>query len=367
MPFELANVPQILSMLHDKTGALLSEGAKSQIDAFSKEKRIFAGEAAVQSGLVSPAELEASLLKQSAMKAEAAGKDIATITEKGTQDKPPFLKANWGNNGVNKPVANPTLIDASQSAANFAQNIVMLANDKPELAKELQPAVASAVALAKNLADPVKAGKLSNEERTRLTEEAVTGLKTAVEKSGVKLMAGSTEIQLDDFIKARTQEIDQGHSNHKIGTLKALLGKIDTGHVHTDITGRDQMRGTGDGKISDVEAINAIKNGVIVTGVDTQRQFIYGKNAAQDIIAAAQSVGLDEMKKHPELLGSVMAVANANGTKLDFAQKNTDHNVNPSTGLETPSVPTIASRNGRIVSAIKSIIFHYFFLFDGMN
>lgn len=339
MPLELANVPQILSMLHDKTGALLSKEQKSKIDALAKEMRIFAGEAAVQSGVVTQAELESMLLKQSAMKAEAAGKDIAIIAEKGTQDKPPFLKANWGNNGVNKPLANPTLIDASQSAANFAQNIVMLANDNPNLAKELQPAVASAVTLAQNLADPVKAGKLSNEERKRLTEEAVTGLKTAVEKSGVKLMAGSTEIQLDDFIKARTQEIDQGHSNHKIGTLKALLGKIDTGHVHTDITGRDQMRGTGDGKISDVEATNAINNGVIVTGVDTQRQFIDGKKAAQDIIAAAQAVGLDEMKKHPELLGSVMAVAKANGTKLDFGQQNTNHQVTPSSTLLAQTVP----------------------------
>lgn len=77
-----------------------------------------------------------ALDQQALLKVEAARDDLNTIAVNGAQPAPAWLKANWGNNGVNPPVANPSTVDGTSAIANVAQNIVMLVNAKPELATD---------------------------------------------------------------------------------------------------------------------------------------------------------------------------------------------------------------------------------------
>jgi hypothetical protein len=204
---KLAQVPQILDLMEQKK--LLTTEKSQQVKTALKDapKGAFAGEIAVQKGFVTSEELQTVLIDQTVMKAEAAANDIAAIANTGEAGKAPaWLKANWGNNGVNKASENPSIADGVSAAANVAQNIVMLANAKPELAAELKPAVEAASNLAKGIAGK---GPLNEEQAAEWSKMVQAGVKQAIEKSGVAPMDGKGQpIQLEDFIRERSKETD---------------------------------------------------------------------------------------------------------------------------------------------------------------
>jgi len=137
---ELAKVPQILAILEQKT-IITPEQKRAILDvldnAKSSGKTAFAGEVGVELGFYDKATLDQCLTEQAALKAEAAVKDIQTISMHGKQSAPTWLQANWGNNGVNPSSPQATLAEGASAAANMAQNMVMIANQHPEIAAEL--------------------------------------------------------------------------------------------------------------------------------------------------------------------------------------------------------------------------------------
>lgn len=204
MPLKLAEVPQILDFMV-KNEVLRPEGKQEVLDAIKSGEKGFAGEIAVKHNLVNVETLNRQLLEQAAEKAAAAEADIMTITNSGKQDAPKFLKANWGNNGVNKAAEKPTLVDGATAAANIAQNMVMLANDKPDVARELIVAVAA----ARKLADGLTKGDRTPAEMLLLKEQAFGGLATAVQYSGAAITdAKGNPVSLEAFALERNKEID---------------------------------------------------------------------------------------------------------------------------------------------------------------
>lgn len=214
MPMELSKVPQILDIL-----GVNKEEQKAILD-FAKEKKIFAGEAAIQKGFATKEKLDDALGKQAILKAEAAAADLTKGGIIGKQEAPKWLKANWGNNGVNPPIKEPTVVDGASATANIAQNIAMLVNDKPEIVKDpktdedkksaaaVTAAVAAASALTKGIAGKAK---LDSEQAKIWMAQAKEGLELAVKKSGItpKDQKGK-EINLDEYIKVRFTEIEAG-------------------------------------------------------------------------------------------------------------------------------------------------------------
>lgn len=156
MTLELQKTKPILQMLVDK-GQMKPEQQQWVLDGIKNGavKGEHSGQVAVAAGAVTNEQLEAALHEQAIQKGQAAAKDIKTISERGTQDVPGWLKVNLGNNGVVTPAANPPKDhDGAAAAANIAQNIVIMANKAPQMAAELQTAVESAGALAVYLATP---------------------------------------------------------------------------------------------------------------------------------------------------------------------------------------------------------------------
>ncbi len=198
MALKLGNITQILEMV----------GLKDQvptINDFAKQNKIYAGDAAVQMKLISQEKMDAAVLAQGIAKAEAAFSDVDTIIASGTQEHPSYLKANFGNNetATNKSAPNPPVVTAVSAVANMAQNMVMLANKNPEIAKDIKPSVEA----AKVLVDALSAGKgISQEQAQSLTEAVTSGLKYAADTVGTT----DDKAKVDAFIAERAKEIQTG-------------------------------------------------------------------------------------------------------------------------------------------------------------
>jgi len=258
MGLELANIPQILKML----GA---EDRKSEIGAYvdyiksqdPKKPALFFGDAAVEINeklktgpvhieytdqktnekiditieqpiknakgqTITKTMVEDALLEQlvgnglegekrTLGKAQAAVIDLETITEiNSRQDLPKWpLKPVWGNNNISG-AKQPALIDGVSAAANIAANMTLLANDTPELAQNID--VINGVKAASDLALGI-AGKgempLSRERADELKKQMEKGLRAAAEGLDLKDQKGDA-VKLDDFIKARMEEVNKG-------------------------------------------------------------------------------------------------------------------------------------------------------------
>ena len=205
MALQLENIPLILQLLVNKS-VLTPEQQQQAMDIATKEK-LFAGQAAVKAGFTTQEVLDGTLLEQAEQKAAAALKDFQTIAQAGGQD-PGELKACWGNNGVNPAAANPSLADGASAAANIAQNIVLLANYKPELSQNaaVKEAVEAASALTQFLAGKMPLGKTEAKE---LSQKLLSGLGEATKGLVLKDCLGQP-VEAQAFIDARGKELEGG-------------------------------------------------------------------------------------------------------------------------------------------------------------
>lgn len=205
MPLTLAGIPQILSLLE------LGKEEKDAILAYAREHKIFAGEAYVamsENKAEVQEKLDAALVEQAEQKLEAAEIDIDTILG-GTQKAPPWLKANWGNNGVNVAVEPSTKIDALSAAANIAQNMVMIANVFPERAKQLKNPIDNLTQFIREHDAPTSQDK---GVQWRMLEKGVQDvLQDVVRATGYQAQdAKGNAVDVAEFLKVRCSEIRGG-------------------------------------------------------------------------------------------------------------------------------------------------------------
>jgi hypothetical protein len=232
---QLAEIPQILELLEQKQ--VITPEQKTdvlkELDKAKKERtKAFAGEIGIRLGFYDKPTLDKHLIEQTTLKAEAAVADIQEIGQSGKQSVPTWLKANWGNNGVNPAPEEPTIADGVSAAANVGQNIVMIVNDKPEVASSLTSEVSavSAVSALANLARGIADGSSNRVPLATKSHEwietAKDGLRQVIEKTGYKPTdRNGTEINLEDFISERFKEVEKG--------VELSLGK-DRGGQGTD-------------------------------------------------------------------------------------------------------------------------------------
>lgn len=211
----LAEIPQILSLLTDK--GVLTDDQKAlvleEIEAMKeKGESAFAGEIAISLGFTDQDTVNCYLNEQAARKAEACVKDIQDIIKaNATLEAPDWLKPNWGNNGVNPFPEKITISDGVSSAANVSQNMVMLANAKPEIASNLQEAIIAAANLARGILNGDSERVPLSSKAGEWIKDAEDGLRYAVKKTGITPTdRGGKHIQLEDFITARIYEIEKG-------------------------------------------------------------------------------------------------------------------------------------------------------------
>jgi hypothetical protein len=219
----LEHIPQILPFLLQE--GVISKESKEEVEDHLRALKnqgvnAFTGDLAVSIGVknektgnpLSQSDLLHYLGEQVTRKAEAAVDDIQTIAESGKQPAPPWLKANWGNNGVNHASDNSTIVDGVAAAANIAQNLVMLANEKPELAKELKSSVSAAANLARGIMDGDSFRVPLATKGSEWVKEVEQSLREGVQKSDTELSDnwGGQIINLDEFISERFKEIQRG-------------------------------------------------------------------------------------------------------------------------------------------------------------
>lgn len=194
---KLPKVPQV--------GGLL-ELSQEQIKAVNNNPaNKFFGDKAVEMGFVSREKLNDALLSQSSRMSDAALQDIDMIVKDGkTLSYPPFLqKPQFGNNGINI-VENPTRVDAASASANLARTMTVIANNKPELANDLQPFVDEANKLTKTIVSGEKAPEFS-------LKLVMRGLQVAVGKSGITPAdKNGNPVDLEAFIKEAAKQIETG-------------------------------------------------------------------------------------------------------------------------------------------------------------
>jgi hypothetical protein len=209
MPLALADVTQILDLLVSRS--YLTKDSKEMVLELSKTTPgSFVGQLAVMNGLCTEEQLQECLGEQVTLKGRAVIQDCQTIMERGPQEAPKWLKANWGNNGVTPASKNPMILDGAAAAVNMAQNIVMILNVRPDLAAAAQPFVVALAHLAQSIlgTDPKKFPLGRSAE---WIGQAQAGLRDIVEKSGhVPQDNLGAPIALEDFITARFTDITAG-------------------------------------------------------------------------------------------------------------------------------------------------------------
>ena len=205
----LSQIPQILDLLY-VSGQITADQQARVLEGIRQGRKGFAGELAVADGFITQDQLTLGLAQQSALKAEAALADINQISQFGSLPHSPWLKANWGNNGANPTVANPTPVDGLAAAANAAQNLVMLANANPDIS--LMPAYRNGVLAAVNLARGIAQGdspvvplsKMADSWRATVNQ----ALTVAAQANPAALVdANGQPVDVQQFIANRDAEI----------------------------------------------------------------------------------------------------------------------------------------------------------------
>lgn len=202
----MGSVPQVLDMLVAR-GQLTPEQQATVLTEIKSGRSGFAGQIAVADGFTSAANLGQALADQSSMKAEAALADINSISQFGPLVT--TVKANWGNNGVNPAQIPATRIDGMSAAANIAQNLVILANNNPQIVPYIRDGVVAAAYLTRGIAQgdsaTVPLAKMSDSWRTSMN----AALKIAAQANPQAMVdSNGKPVDVDQFIAARNVEIN---------------------------------------------------------------------------------------------------------------------------------------------------------------
>ncbi len=215
---QLASVPMLLAMLVEQ-GVISSASQEKVVNALRVKpeagKARFAGDLLVEMGIlnektgepVTSAIVKDCLRQQSMKKIDAALKDMQQIVAGEKLEVPAWLKPNWGNNGLNAPASDITKEDGLSAAANMAQNLVLLVNRQPAVAKDAQTIV---LALA-NLARGIEQGDSPRVPVLKKGEEWLSEAKkfeALVTKTGAALSdnAGNA-VDVKQFAQARFKEV----------------------------------------------------------------------------------------------------------------------------------------------------------------
>ncbi|MES2983932.1 MAG: hypothetical protein V4735_01945 [Pseudomonadota bacterium] len=207
----LANVPQILDLLVAQ-GSLTAPQQAQVLGEIKTGRTGFAGEIAIADGFITRDILDAALLTQAALKTEAAVADITTIInlQPGTLIAvPAWLRANWGNNGVNPAASSPSRADGAAAAANIAQNLVMIAASTPD--KTALPGLQQGIVAAANLARGIANGNSAQVPLAKMAATWRQTMNTALMQVQTlpnrPLDSNGQPIDITSFISARNAEI----------------------------------------------------------------------------------------------------------------------------------------------------------------
>lgn len=205
----LANVPQVLDFLVAK-GEITHEQQAKLLADIQQGRKGFAAEMAIADGFITKEKVEQALTEQAAMKAQAAIIDIQSIGAHGTITVPQWLKANWGNNGVNPAAEHPTRSDGASAAANIAQNLVMLANTNPN--PQLLPIIQQGIVAAGNLSRGIAQGDSATVPLAKMggtwREAMNNALLLSVQATQTApLDAQGKPVDIYSFISARNAEV----------------------------------------------------------------------------------------------------------------------------------------------------------------
>ena len=203
----LAQVPQILDILVAEK-QLTPEQQTHVLTEIKNGRKGFAAEIAVANNFVTKEQVDEALGRQGMMKAEAAVSDIQAIKDHGALALPSYLQANWGNNGVNPAIVNPTRADGISAAANNAQNLVIAANKNPLLAPVLFDGVIAAASLANGIAlgnSPVTPLAKLHKSWMHTMDHALTTAAHAHPDAVTDKQGNRLEVR--DFIAARDAEV----------------------------------------------------------------------------------------------------------------------------------------------------------------
>jgi hypothetical protein len=213
---QLAHIPQILDLLLTK-GQLTPPQQAQVLQEIKTGKTGFAGEIAVADGFITPQQLQEALTDQASRKAEAALGDIQSITDMYTNQlgaiaAPAWLRANWGNNGVNPASKSPTRVDGATAAANAAQNLVMLAyatNSKdPALLATLREGVLAAANLTRGITQGSSALVPLEKMSTQWIASMNAALNAAAQTNpGAIMDANGKPVDIQNYIHERDEEI----------------------------------------------------------------------------------------------------------------------------------------------------------------
>ncbi|MFM9889184.1 MAG: hypothetical protein ACKVOE_00870 [Rickettsiales bacterium] len=208
---ELATIPQLGTFLVEK-GMLTLDDQQKLWGALRTNQGKYVGQLIVELQLqntqtgqaFTTQDISQVLVEQTALKAKAAARDIVTIKEKGTQEAPSWLKANWGNNGVNAAPAEITRAEGISAAANIAQNLTLYANAHPELALGFETAIVN----ANRLVDALSHGYSAAAPKEKV-EEWLAGMTQALQQIPDPLPSSHSEtpIAMNNFIIERGKEI----------------------------------------------------------------------------------------------------------------------------------------------------------------
>ena len=212
---KLGSIPKMLEYFGITDPATVGE-----IGKIAQAKKIFFGDAAIeysnslvaqgQEPVLTQSNRDALLrLKATEMVATAA-KDIESLAREGVSHHTNGLPFVWGNSQVNtSTTAKPSDIATNgvSALAQIAQNIVLLANEKPQTAKELLPAVYASA----DLMAAINENNSVSPQRLQIWKDCLEkGLRTAVEKTGhVPRSYNGDSVPLEDYITARFGDVQK--------------------------------------------------------------------------------------------------------------------------------------------------------------
>lgn len=210
-------------------------------------KKGFAGEIVVELGFADQATVDKALLDQVRTKTDAAASDISEIAA-GKTFSNGGLFTSWGNNGVNPP-SKPSEFSAASAVGNIAQNIALIANENPAIADD--PQIQKAIKAATTLQAGFGEGGSVPENAQALTATLAEGLKHAVVETGYQTQdRRGAAVNVDEFIAARTQDIENGVAlaqARQIGdTMKGVCGGAgvtDSSTITPHATSKEAGRG----------------------------------------------------------------------------------------------------------------------------
>jgi hypothetical protein len=123
----LSSVPYFGEFLVKKRK--ISEEENNNLVKEARAKGIFIGKLAIEKNYINNDELNEILNEQAILKSEAAVQDINSLNDNIKLDVGSKIP-HWGNNGVNEKIINPNRTDGASAAANVAEIILLLANQK---------------------------------------------------------------------------------------------------------------------------------------------------------------------------------------------------------------------------------------------